>query len=171
MQIKWQDAAMLIAIAFFIGFLISNNPPKPTSNNNGTINEKEIFRTRLDTVLSVVYVPFRPLTARAAPNNSKTITLHDTIYEEACLDTLFKTDTSAIAPDTLSICTADNLFSIALSLSPRRKEVAVPYIARDTFYSREDTVRVASGEPPRPWYEQALVVILSVAAGIVMGKL
>ena len=48
MQIKWQDAAMLMALAFFIGFLISNNEPKTSSNNNATINEKEIFRICTD---------------------------------------------------------------------------------------------------------------------------
>jgi hypothetical protein len=169
MKLNWQDAAALMAVAFFIGFLLSNNQPR--TSDGGTINEKEIFRTRIDTAISVVYVPLSPLKASASPNQTKTTVLHDTIYKEACLDTLLNEDTTAIAPDTLSICSAQNIFSISLGLSPRRKEVAVPYIAQDTFYSREDTIRVPTGGPPKPWYEEALTIILSVAAGIVMGKL
>ena len=158
-----------MAVAFFIGYLISNNESK--QNNGNTVSEKEVYRTRIDTAISVVYVPLGPLNAKAAPNQIKTITLHDSIYKEACLDTLLTTDTTAIAPDTVSLCIAQNIFSISLGLSPRRKEVAVPYIAQDTFYSREDTIRVPSGEPPKPWYEEALTVMLSVVAGVIFGKL
>ena len=168
MQIKWQHIAELIALAFLIGFLILQK--SPNTSTNGIVHEKEIFRDRFDTVHSVVYVPLHPLKASAKPNLIKTITLHDTIYKEACLDTLLFTDTAAAAPDTLSICSVQNIFSISLGLSARRKEVAVPYIARDTFYSREDTVRI-SGSDTRPWYQNALTIILSVIAGIIFGKL
>jgi hypothetical protein len=168
MQIKLQHAAELIAIAFLIGFLISQKAP--TSSNSGIIHEKQIFRDRFDTVLSVIYVPLRPLKAKGKPNIINTIALHDTIYKQSCLDTLLSNDTSAIAPDTLSICSAQNIFSISLGLSPRRKEVAIPYIARDTFYSRDDTVHVPTGET-RAWFQDALTIILSVAAGIIFGKL
>ena len=112
----------------------------PNTSTNGIVHEKEIFRDRFDTVHSVVYVPLHPLKASAA------------------------------AHDTLSICSVQNIFSISLGLSARRKEVAVPYIARDTFYSREDTVRI-SGSDTRPWYQNALTIILSVIAGIIFGKL
>jgi hypothetical protein len=168
MQIKWQEAAALIALAFIIALLLSQKPP--ASNDSGIIHEKQIFRDRFDTVLSIVYVPLAPLNATAKPNLIKTITLRDTIFKETCLDTLLTSDTTAIAPDTLSICSLQNTFSISLNLSARRKEVAVPYVARDTFYSREDTVKVQTGDP-RPWYQDALVIILSVVSGIVMGKL
>src|ERR1017187_5286272 len=111
MKIKWQDAAGLMAVAFFIGYLISNNESK--QNNGNTVSEKEVYRTRIDTAISVVYVPLGPLNAKAAPNQIKTITLHDSIYKEACLDTLLTTDTTAIAPDTVSLCIAQNIFSIS----------------------------------------------------------
>jgi hypothetical protein len=167
MKINWQDTAALIAVAFLIGFLISQKPPG--SNTSGIIHEKQIFRDRFDTVLSVVYVPFHPLIIKAKPNIIKTITLHDTL-KQICLDTLLKTDSTAIAPDTLSICSTQNIFSISLGLSPRKKEVPVPYIARDTFFSREDTIRISSSES-RPWYQDALTIVLSVIAGIIFGKL
>jgi hypothetical protein len=168
MQIKWHEAAALIALAFIIALLLSQKPP--SSGSSGTINEKEIFRDRFDTVHSVIYVPLSPLMVNATPNQIKTITLHDTIYKEYCLDTLLTADTTAIAPDTLSICSLQNTFSISLGLSARRKDVAVPYIARDTFYSREDTMKVPIGEA-RPWYQDVLVIILSVVSGIIFGKL
>jgi hypothetical protein len=168
MTIKWQDDAVLLIIgAFLLGFLLAHGGQ---TTSNDTIHEKQIIRARPDTAHSVIDIPLRPLNIRAQSNRIKTIVLHDTIYREACLDTLLRSDTSAAAPDTLSVCYARNIFSVSLGFSPRRKSVAVPYIARDTFYWREDSIRVASASS-RAWYDDALVVILSLAAGIVVGKL
>jgi hypothetical protein len=166
MTIKWQDAALLLAAAFLLGWLLSHG----TSIGESTIQEKEIVQTRLDTAHSVVDVPLHPLRVLGTTNHTRTITLHDTVYREACLDTLIASDTAAIAPDTLSICYARDSFSIALELSPRRKDVAIPYIAHDTFFWHQNTPPAYEGKP-RSWYDDALIVILSLAAGIIVGKL
>lgn len=168
MTIKWQDdAALLILAAFLLGFLLAHGDQ---TNTNDIIHEKQLIRTRPDTAHAVIDVPLRPLNIRAPGNQIKTIVLHDTIYREACLDTLLTSDTAATAPDTLSVCYARNMFSVSLGFSARRTFVAVPYLARDTFYWREDSIRVTSASS-RAWYDDALVVILSLAAGIIVGKL
>jgi len=168
MTIKWQDdLLLLIAAAFLLGFLLAHHSSISTNN---TTKEKEIIRQRPDTAHSVIALPLHPLNIRALGNRTKTIVLHDTVYRDACLDTLIKSDTAATAPDTLSVCYARNIFYVSLGLSPRRQLVAIPYLARDTFYWRADSIHVeaASG---RAWYDDALVVILSLAAGIIVGKL
>jgi hypothetical protein len=165
MTVKWQRAALLVAAAFLLGWLLSHS----TSANDDVIREKEIVNTRFDTVHSVAQVPLRPLHAEAPTNHSKTIMLHDTIYREACLDTLIAGDTTAIAPDTLSVCYARDTFSLALGLAARRKNIAVPYVAHDTFYWRDNEEQFR--ENKQPWYDAVLVVILSLVAGIIVGKL
>jgi hypothetical protein len=165
MTIKWQDAALLLVAAFLLGWLLSHG----SSTGVSTIQEKEIVREHFDTAHSVVYVPFRPLEIKSTTNHTRTITLHDTIYREACLDTLIASDTAATAPDTLSVCYARDSFSVAVGFSPRRKDVAVPYIAHDTFYWHEHSPPQYEGD--RKWYDDALIVILSLAAGIIVGKL
>ena len=165
MNIKWQDAALLLVAAFLLGWLISHGSQPP----NARIQEKELIKEKADTVLSVVSVPIRPLAVRSPKNTSTTIVLHDTVYPEVCLDTLLKTDTTAIAPDTLSVCYARDLFSIAFGLSPRRESIKVPYIAHDTFLWRDNEEQFQAEK--QPWYDVALGVIIALAAGIVIGKL
>ncbi len=167
MTIKWQDAALLLVAVFLLGWLISHSTE---SSGTSTIQEKEIVREHFDTAHSVVYVPLRPLGITGTTNHTRTITLHDTIYREACLDTLIASDTTALAPDTLSVCYARDTFSVAVGFSPRRKNVAVPYIAHDTFYWHEHEVP-SPLESKRAWYDDALLVIISLAAGIIIGKL
>lgn len=167
MKTKWQDDALLLLAAFLLGLLLAHGGQ---TTSNETIHERQIIRTRPDTARSVINVPLRPLNIRAPENKIKTIVLHDTIYREACLDTLLAIDTAATAPDTLSVCFARNIFSLSLGLSARRRNVAVPYLAHDTFYWQSDSIRVAE-DNGRAWYNDALVVILSLAAGIIVGKL
>ncbi len=166
MTIKWQDAALLLTAAFLLGWLLSF---ERQSTVGGTIQEKEIVREHYDTAHSVVEVPLRALEVQGTTNHTRTITLHDTIYRETCLDTLIDIDSAAIAPDTLSVCYARDTFSVALGLSARRKSVDVPFIAHDTFYWHETAP--PTYEPKRAWYDDALLVIISLAAGIIVGKL
>ena len=166
MTIKWQDAALLLAAAFLLGLLLAHGGQ---TSSNDTVHEKEIVRARIDTAHSLVDVPLHPLLAKGKSNHVKTIILHDTIYREACLDTVIRNDTSATAPDTLSVCYARNNFFVQMGFAERKKYVAVPYLAHDTFYSREDTVRIENN--PHAWYDDILVVIISLAAGIIVGKL
>jgi hypothetical protein len=167
MTIKWQDATLLLVAVFLLGWLISHSTG---STGNSTIQEKEIVREHFDTTHSVVDVPLRPILAKANTNHVRTILLHDTIYREACLDTLIASDTTATAPDTLSVCYARDSFSVAVGFSPRRKNVAVPYIAHDTFYWHEHDIP-SPLESKRAWYDDALLIIISLAAGIIVGKL
>ncbi|GEM_PF-2562794 len=166
-NIKWQDAAILLAIAFLLGFLLA---PHSQSSSQDEVREREIVRVRPDTVRTLVTVPMPPLHVRSAPNRARTVVLHDTLYREACLDTLLRSDTAASAPDTLSVCYLQDRFSVALGLATRKQAVAVPYLAHDTFYWREDETRSETGHGSA-WYDDALVVILSLAAGIIVGKL
>ncbi len=167
MQIKWQDAALLLAAVFLLGWLLSHSTASTEPN---TIQEQEIVREHFDTAHSVVFVPFPPLAITGTSNRTKTILLHDTVYREACLDTLIASDTAALAPDTLSVCYARDSFSVALGLSARRKSVGVPYVAHDTFYWHEQFIPSAV-EGKRAWYDDALLVMISLAAGIIIGKL
>jgi hypothetical protein len=167
MTIKWQDAALLLVAMFLLGWLLSFG--RQTSGES-TIQEKEIIREHYDTAHSVVYVPLRSMAVEGTTNHTRNITLHDTLYREACLDTLIVSDTTAVAPDTLSVCYARDTFSVAVGFSPRRKDVSVPYLAHDTFYWHEHTPPPYEGKP-RSWYDDALIVILSLAAGIIVGKL
>jgi hypothetical protein len=164
MNIKWSDAALLLAAAFLLGWLISHSSQSPN-----TMMEKELIKTRIDTVLSIVEVPIRPILLHSEKNATKTVVLHDTVYREACLDTLLTSDTAAIAPDTLSVCYARDLFSVALGLSPRRQNIKVPYLAHDTFFWRDNENEFREGK--QPWYDLALGVLIALAAGIVIGKL
>jgi hypothetical protein len=166
-QLKWQWAMIGPVAAFLIGLLCSG--PNATHESHVT-HESQLIRMRLDTAHSTVTVPIAAIRARGASNRVRTIAMHDTIFAEHCLDTLLQHDTLQTAPDTLSVCFARNVFSVFVAFSPRRKEIAVPYIARDTFYSREDTVRIAASEK-RSWYEEVLTVLVSVAAGVVIAKL
>ncbi|MHB8392489.1 MAG: hypothetical protein ACYDBH_23390 [Acidobacteriaceae bacterium] len=167
MTIKWQTAALLLVAAGLLGFLLAQGT---RTDSNRSIRERELVRIRPDTALAVAQVPLRPLRLRTAANHVRTRTIHDTLYREACLDTLLTTDSSASGPDTLSVCYARKVFALFLGLAPRRRLVAVPYLARDTFYWREDSIRVAQGTG-RAWYADALLVIISLAAGILFGKL
>jgi hypothetical protein len=167
MTIKWQDAALLLVAVFLLGWLLSHST---TSTGENTIQEKEVIREHFDTAHSVVEVPLRSVRMMGTTNHTRTITLHDTLYREACLDTLISSDTAALAPDTLAICYARDTFSVAVGFSPRRKNVAVPYLAHDTFYWHEHFVP-SPLESKRAWYDDALLVILSLAAGIIVGKL
>ncbi len=167
MTIKWQDAALLLVAMFLLGWLLSFG--RQTSGES-TIQEKEIVREHYDSAHSVVYVPLRPVDVTGTSNHIKTLTVHDTVYREACLDTLITADTTAIAPDTLSVCYVQDTFSVAVGFSPRRKNVAIPYIAHDTFYWHEHSSPAYEGKP-RAWYDDALLVIISLAAGIIVGKL
>lgn len=165
MNVKWQDAAMLLVAAFLLGWLISHG----SQSRNAMIQEKELVKTRIDTVQSDISVPIRPIIANAPTNHTKTILIHDTVYREACLDTLLKTDTTATAPDTLSVCYAQNEFSLALGLSSRKENIKVPYIAHDTFFWRDNEEQFR--QTKQPWYDVALGVLIALAAGIVIGKL
>jgi hypothetical protein len=167
MTIKWQDAALLVIALFLLGWLLSHGAG---STGESTIQEKEIVQTRLDTAHSVVDVPLHSLRVLGTTNHTRTVTLHDTLYREACLDTLLSSDTAAIAPDTLSVCYARDSFSVAVGFSPRRKEVAVPYIAHDNFFWHQNTPPAYEGKS-RAWYDDALIVIISLAVGIIVGKL
>ena len=167
MTIKWQDAALLLVAVFLLGWLLSHGAG---STNEGVVHEKEIVREHFDTAHSVVYVPLRTVGVMGTTNHTKTVTLHDTVYREACLDTLIANDTTAIAPDTLSVCYARDNFSVAIGLSARKKDVLVPYIGHDTFYWHENSPPAYEGKA-RAWYDDALIVIISLAAGIIVGKL
>ncbi len=158
---------MLLVVAFVLGLLLAEGSGTKT---NDVIREKEIVRTRPDTVLSIVEVPLRSIAINAKRNHTTTVIEHDTVFAEDCLDTLLTTDTAAIAPDTLSVCYARNAFALSLELAARRKPVEVPYLARDTFYWRADSIRIESGNG-HAWYDNALMVILAIAAGIIVGKL
>jgi hypothetical protein len=166
MTIKWQDATLLLVTAFLVAWLLSHSSE---SSSDGIVHEKEIVREHFDTAHSIVYVPLRPFGIAGTTNHTRTVVLHDTIYREACFDTLIANDTAAIAPDTLSVCYARDSFSVVVGFSPRRKDVAVPYIAHDTFYWHENAP--PSYQSNRAWYDDALMVILSLAAGIIVGKL
>ncbi len=167
MTTKWQDDAMLLVAAFLLGLFLAQHSG---TSSNSTIREKEIVRARPDTVRTVIEVPTHSLHLKGTVNRTRIIVRHDTVYRAACLDTLIAGDTLATAPDTLSVCYARNAFSISLGFSPRRMRVAVPYLARDTFYWRNDSIRAtrASG---RAWYDNVLLVIVSIAAGMIVGKL
>ncbi|SRR5579883_2477509 len=165
MQIKWQYAAALVGIAFFIGVLISYRSSAPTTN--GISHEKQVYRMRFDTAKTTVAVPVGRIRLRG-PMAHKLAA--DSTTSIACLDTILRMDTTALAPDTLSVCFARDTFSLRLGFSPRQKEVSVPYIAHDTFYSQIDTIRIAGGSS-RAWYDDALIIILSIAAGIILGRL
>ncbi len=167
MTIKWQNVALLIIVALLLGFLLAQGTH---TNTNRSVRVKELVRTRIDTARVVARVPLRSWRLTARANREKIKTIHDTVFREACLDTLLTTDTSATAPDTLSVCYARNAFSLCLGLAPRRTLVAVPYLARDTFYWREDSERIAATSG-RAWYPDALLVIISIAAGLLFGKL
>ncbi len=166
MTIKWQDATLLLIAAFLLGWLLSY---KTGSSSDGIVHEREIVREHFDTAHSVVYVSLRSLLAKGTTNHTRTILLHDTIFREACLDTLIASDTTALAPDTLSVCYARDSFSVAVGFSPRKKNVAVPYIAHDTFYWRDNAT--PSNQNKSAWYDDALMIIISLAAGIIVGKL
>ncbi len=168
-SLKWQWALLGPAAAFVLGLLCGPCNPNRTDLSERTY-ESERIRDRLDTARSTVNVPIASMRVQAPANRVRSFTIHDTLFAERCLDTLLSTDSTATAPDTLSVCSARNVFSVCVGLSPRRKEVAVPYIARDTFYSREDTVRMTSSEK-RSWFDEVLTILVSVAAGIVIGKL
>lgn len=172
MQIKWQYAAALVAIAFLLGLLLAQGGGSPGGSSPGgsASHEKQVLRTRIDTAHSVILVPSGRIGLHGRANRHDVISAKDTALKQACLDTLLTSDTSATAPDTLSVCFARDVFSVRLGLSPRRKMVAVPYIAHDTFISREDTIRMG-GAGGRAWYDDVLVVVLSVAAGIIIGKI
>jgi hypothetical protein len=170
MQIKWQVGTALLIAAFLLGLLLAGKTSMNATEH--TVHEREIFRTRIDTAHSIVNVSLAPIMAIGRTNRILTHTIHDTLYQTACLDSILVTDTTAIAPDTLSVCYERRLdnFAVRLWLSPRRKEVMVPYLAHDTFYWREDSVRI-TGSTPHKWYEDVLMVIVSIAAGIVLTKL
>jgi hypothetical protein len=167
MTIKWQDAALLLVAVFLLGWLLSHGAG-PASE--GIVHEKEIVREHVDTAHSVVDVPLHPFNVMGTTNHTRTITLHDTVFREACLDTLLGGDTTALAPDTLSVCYARDSFSVAVGFSPRRKDVAVSYLAHDTFYWNERSPPAYEGKA-HAWYDDVLIVILSLAAGIIVGKL
>ena len=170
MLIKWQTVAILLLVVFLLGIFLS----RKTSSilNEHSVHEKTILRTRVDTAYSTVIVPLAPIMATGHANRVLTHTVHDTLYRIPCLDTILVTDTAATAPDTLSVCynRESNSFAARLWLSPRRKEVTIPYLAHDTFYWREDSVRTTSNTS-RKWYEDVLTVIVSIVAGIVVGRL
>ena len=170
MQIKWQVGTALLIAAFLLGLLLSSKTSMNSTEH--TVHEREILRTRIDTAHSVVTVSLAHILAIGRTNRILTRTVHDTLYRTVCLDSVLVTDTTATAPDTLSVCyehPADR-FAVRLWLSPRRKAIAVPYLAHDTFYWREDSVRVTSSTASK-WYDDVLMVILSVAAGIMLTKL
>ncbi len=166
MTIKWQDAALLLLAAFLLGLLLATGGH---SVRNQAVHEKEVVRDRLDTSHTVVSVPFAAIQANSRPNRTKTIVLHDTVYREACLDTLIASDTAALAPDTLSVCYARDAFSLALGLAARRKNIAVPYVAHDTFYWRDNEEQFR--ENKQPWYDALIGIVIALAAGIIVGKL
>ncbi len=167
MQIKWQIAALLLLAAFLLGLLLSANT---TTDTDHTIRDKELIRTRFDTAYRVVTIAPSPVRASGASNRMKPIALHDTIYQAPCLDTILVTDTSAVSPDTISVCYVSvvDSFTISLRLSPRRKEVAIPYIVTDTFFWHTDSIRAAAN---KKWYDDVLMVIVSIAAGMILSKL
>ena len=170
MLIKWQTAIILLLLVFLLGLFLSGK----TSSilNEHSVHEKTILRTRVDTAYSNVIVPLAPIVATGHANRVLTRTVHDTLYQTPCLDSILVTDTAATAPDTLSVCyhRENDSFAVGLWLSPRRKEVTIPYLAHDTFYWREDSVRIASGTS-RKWYEDVLMVIVSIVAGMMVGRL
>jgi len=155
MQIKWQSAALLLIAAFLLGLLLASSK----TSSDRTVHEKEIIRTRVDTVRTIQHVLIRPLRIQAKA------TIHQ---DSACLDTLLRADTSAETPDTMHVCFAKKIFSLAFGFAPRRKYFSIPVIVHDTFYWQEDTVRIAN---TKAWYEDVLLAIVSVAARIVLGKL
>ena len=167
MSIKWEDVAMLLVLAFVLGLLLAEGSG---TRSNDVIREREFIRARPDTVHTVVEIPTHPIAVHAQRNRTRTIILHDTIFKEACLDTLVTTDPTACAPDTLSICYAQHSFALSLGFAPRRKEVTIPYLAHDTFYWRADSLRTEAASS-RAWYEDIMTILVAVAAGIVVGKL
>ncbi|MDP4198305.1 MAG: hypothetical protein Q8922_04695 [Bacteroidota bacterium] len=166
-HMKWQWAVLGPIAAFLLGLLW--NAPNGTDESRMT-HESQIIRLRLDTAHGLIGVSVAPIHLQAKVNRMRPITIHDSVCTERCLDTLLIADTSQIAPDTLSVCFAHNMFSVAVGLGTRRKSIDIPYMARDTFYSREDTIRIVSTDK-RNWYDQVLAILVSVAAGIVIAKL
>jgi hypothetical protein len=170
MHIKWQTAALLLLAAFLLGLLLSTTTS--TTNTGHNIHEKEVVRARFDTAYTIVAVKLSPIHASGVSNRTKTIIHHDTIFKTPCLDTILVTDTSAVSPDTISVCYAPiaDSFNVSLRLAARKKEVRVPYIAMDTFIWRSDSIHVSSSTE-RKWYDEVLMVIVSIAAGIILSKL
>ena len=170
MQIKWQIALLLLIAAFLLGLLLSGKTSVTSSDH--TTHEREIIRSHLDTARSTVTVPLSHIAVSGKSNRTVTRTVHDTLYRARCFDSLLVTDTAAIAPDTLSLCyepRADS-FAATLWLSARRKEVLVPYVAHDTFYWRSDSVQLSASSSTH-WYDELLMIAVSIAAGIVIAKL
>lgn len=169
MRIKWQTAALLLVAAFLLGLLLSAH----TSTDTGhVVREKEMVRARFDTAYSVVTIKHLPIRVNGVGNRWRTIVVHDTIFRSRCLDTVLVTDTSAVSPDTISVCYTPIIdsFRVSLRLAARKQGVRIPYVAMDTFVWRSDSVRIASSSENR-WYDEVLMVIVSIAAGIVLSKL
>jgi hypothetical protein len=142
------------------------------TSNEHTVHEREIIRTRADTARSIVTVPFAHIAFAGRSNRIQTRVVHDTLYRTRCLDSLLVSDTAAIAPDTLSVCyeAKTDSFAAKLWLSARRKEVLVPYLAHDTFYWRQDSVRLATSSSTH-WYDEILMIAAAIAAGFVISRL
>ena len=154
--LRWQSAALIMIAAFVLGFVMH----KGKHEEHSASHEKLIVRDRVDTVHTLVQVPISRLQLRAGGR--------DAARHAICIDTLLHADTSASAPDTISICYARNIFSLAIGFAPRRTFLALPITMRDTFYSREDTVRITDS---RAWYADVLTIVLSILAGVVVGRL
>src|ERR1051325_11423263 len=145
--IKWQTGLSICIVLFVAGYIFGNSKKPNTSHI--------IYRERIDTAHTIVTVPLRPLHITAPASRTKRIRIHDTVFAARCLDTL-------IASDTLSICYARDVFTVALHFAARQMPIEIPYVARDSVVTEFVT---------RPWYEDVLMVRVSVAAGMVLGRL
>lgn len=161
---RWDIIACVAAFALLAGLLIASGGHERADNSS---HERLLVREHFDTARCTVYVALPPLRIAARANSTRPITLHDTLYRESCLDTLLRADSFARGPDTLSVCYAHDLFRVALRLAERKREVLVPYFARDSSYSRADTVRVSERQP---WWQETLTIATAIAAGLLLGR-
>jgi hypothetical protein len=149
LHIKWRTVLCVCHALFVAGYIAGSCNKRNTSNT--------AYRERIDTAHTLVTVSIKPLLVSAKTNRTKTIRIHDTIFTARCIDTV-------IASDTLSICYARDEFTIALHFAARQLPMAIPYVARDSIITDFST-------RTRPWYEDVLMVIVSIAAGMVLGRL
>lgn len=156
---KWQTAFCLAAALFVAGWILGSLDRQPRSHETYAS-----YKARPDTAHVVVNVPLAPLMLRGTASGTRTLHIHDTVFIAHCLDTLVRFDSLAIASDTLSVCIARDLFSLSLNFAQRRKQLAIPYVAHDSVITRTIVDR-------RPWYEEVLMAIVSVAAGMLLGRL
>ncbi len=163
MRPNWRVVLLLVVLAFALGYILYTTSPHTTTEH--IIHESHSVRNRWDTArVSVIVTP----THIHIGGHST----HDRRRERFTLDTIFVTDTTAQYPDTLSVSFTPRTdsFDLQLRFAARRRDLRIPYLARDSLYSRIDSVIITRGTERR-WYDDVLLGIAAVVAWFVLTKL